>query len=188
MNGMKTGIYGIIFGLAVIVFGVFTPLLEAEARSAPIDANLIIDGSESLSAVKEEAAAWLSRGFIDQMLAEGDSITVWSAGSQAKVIFSGTIGGNYSKEDLKKSVLEIAASGETADFAGALKEAAQKRPGAPFSYTLLISASPDAVFSSGQSSLLRFSRVEEFPGWRALVVGLNLEEKVERAAAAFLGS
>jgi hypothetical protein len=180
-----------IFGLAVIVFGGFAPLLWAQARSAPIDVNLIIDGSESLSGVKEEVTAWLSRNFVDQMLAEGDNITVWSAGSAAKVIFSGKIAGNSSKEDLKKSIHDIAASGKTADFTGALKEAVIRRQGSPFSFTLLISASPEAltpVFSGGMASLARFSRVEEFSGWRALIVGLNIEEKVERAAAAFLGS
>jgi len=128
------------------------------------------------------------RNLVDQTLAEGDSITVWSAGSAAKVIHSGKIGGNSSKEDLKKSIREIAASGETADFTGALKEAALRRRGSPFSFTLLISASPDAVFQGGQASMMRFSRVEEFSGWRALVVGLNINEKVERAAAVFLGS
>jgi hypothetical protein len=185
---MKTGIYGMIFGLIVIVFAGFTPLLGAQTRSALIDVNLIIDGSESLSEVKEEVIVWLSRNFVDQMLAEGDNITVWSAGSAAKVVFSGKIGGNSSKEDLKKSIREITASGKTADFIGALKEAALRRQGSSFSYTLLISASPDAIFPTGQASLMRFSRVEEFSRWRALVVGLNIEEKVERAAAAFLGS
>jgi hypothetical protein len=185
---MKTGIYGMIFGLAVVVFTGFAPLLGAQARSIPVDINLIIDGSESLSEVKEEVAAWLSRNLIDLILAEGDNIIVWSAGSAAKVIYSGKIGGNSSKEDLKKSIREFAVSGETVDFTGALKEAALRRRGSSFSYTLLISASPDAVFPSGQASLMRFSRVEEFSGWRALVVGLNVEEKVERATAAFLGS
>jgi hypothetical protein len=184
---MKTGIYGMIFGLIVIVFGGFAPFLGAQARNAPIDVNLIIDSSESLLAVKEEVTAWVSRYFIDQMLAEGDNITVWSAGSAAKVIYSGKIGVNSAREDLKKSIFEMAASGKTADFTGALKEAALKRQGSPFSYTLLISASPDAVFSGGHASLMRFSRVEEFSGWRALVVGLNINEKVERAAAVFLG-
>jgi hypothetical protein len=138
--------------------------------------------------VKEEVISWINCNLIDLTLAEGDNITVWSAGSSAKIIFSGTVGGNSTKEDLKKSIREIATSGETADFTGALMEAALKRHGSPFSFTLLISASPDAVFPSGQAGLMRFSRVEEFPGWRALVVGLNLEEKVESAAAAFLGS
>jgi len=57
---MKTGIYGMIFRLAVIVFWCFAPFLSAQARSAPIDVNLIIDGSESLSLIKEEVTAWLS--------------------------------------------------------------------------------------------------------------------------------
>jgi hypothetical protein len=191
MNGMKTGIYGMIFGLIIVVFGGFASLLGAQTRGAPIDVNLIIDSSESLSAVKEEVTAWLSRNFVDQVLAEGDNITVWSVGSAAKIIFSGKINENSDREDLKKNIREIAASGKTADFTGALQEAALRRQSSPFSYTLLISVSTAAlepVLSGRQASLMRFSRVEEFSGWRALVVGLNLEEKVGKAAAAFLGS
>jgi hypothetical protein len=191
MKGMKTRIYRKIFWLTVIVFWGLAPLLIAQARSAPIDVNLIIDSSKSLSEVKEEVTAWVSRNFIEQVLAEGDNVTIWSAGTTAKVIFTGIICGNSNKEDIKKCIRDIATSGETADFTGALKEAALRRQGSPFTYTLLISASPAAlepVLSSGQASLIRFSRVEEFSGWRALVVGLDLEEKVERAAAVFLGS
>ncbi|MDR2952671.1 MAG: VWA domain-containing protein [Treponema sp.] len=179
------------FCFTLFVFESFLPLIGAQTRSTPIDVNLIIDSSESLPGVKEEITTWISNNFVDQILAEGDNFAVWSAGSKAKVIFSGTIKGNSAKEDVKKSIHEIASAGKTADFSSALKEAALRCQNSPFSYTLLISASPaslEQVLSGGHASLMRYSKVEEFSGWRALVVGLNLDEKVGRAAAAYIGS
>ena len=190
---MKTSIYGkIILGLILTALAGFSPLYGD--RSTPIDVNLIIDSSQALSGVKDEVIAWASRTLVEQILADGDRITVWSAGQAARVVFSGRIDGDSDREGVIKSIREISAAGDSADFSGALREASSgSAPAAPaaFSYTLLISASPAAltpVLSGSQANLIRFSRVEEFSGWRVLVVGLNLDAKVRRAAAAFLGS
>jgi len=172
--------------LPLLAFLAFFQLVPAHAQRAPIDVNLIIDGSASLAAVKNEVTAWVS-GRLDQILAEGDRVTVWSAGAQSKVIYSGKVEGAQGKDAVKKSVDGLAPSGSKPDFSGALREAAS-RQSSSYSYTLLISASPDAltsVLSSPQASLLRFSRVEEFSSWRALVVGLNIDAKVKKSAAAF---
>jgi hypothetical protein len=32
---------------------------------------------------------------------------------------------------------------------------------------------------------MRFSRIEEFRGWRAVVIALNIESRVRQAAAAY---
>jgi len=171
--------------LLLLILAVFclSPLY-AQAR-APIDVNIIIDGSSSLSGVKDEVTAWVI-GRLDQILVDGDRITVWSAGTSARVIYTGTVS-NTEKEAAKKSIRDIAPSGQTADFSGALRDAAGRR-GSSYSYTLLISASPAAlssVLSGPQANLLRFSRIEEFNSWRALVVGLNIDTKVKGAATAF---
>jgi hypothetical protein len=172
--------------LLFLVFAVFIRLTPAYAQRAPIDVNLIIDGSSSLTGVKNEVTTWVS-GRLDQILVEGDMVTVWSAGTQSKVIYSGKIEGAAGKEAVKKSIRDISPFGNTPDFSGALRDAAS-RQSSSYSYTLLISSSPAAlssVLSSPQASLLRFSRVEEFTDWRALVVGLNIDAKVKRSAAAF---
>jgi len=156
-----------------------------ESQRAPIDVNLIIDGSESLSAVKEEVSTWVFNR-LDQILVDGDRVTVWSAGSSASVIYSGRIEGN-SNEAVKRSIRELSPSGTNPDFYGALREASSRQTSS-FSYTLLISASPAAlssVISNPQGNLIRFSRIEEFTEWRALVVGLNLDSRVRAAASAF---
>jgi len=172
--------------LLFLVFAVFLSLTSVYAQRAPIDINLIIDSSSSLTSVKSEVTTWVS-GRLDQILAEGDRVTVWSAGTQSKVIYTGKTEGAPGKEAVKKSIRDIVPSGNNPDFSGALRDAAS-RQSSGYSYTLLISASPDAlssVLSTQQAGLLRFSRVEEFTNWRALVVGLNIDGKVKKSAAAF---
>jgi len=172
-----------------LIFTVFIclfPLYGAYAQRAPINVNLIIDGSSSFSAVKDEIASWLS-GRLDAILVDGDSVTVWSAEPSSRVIYSGRVNGAADRDALKNSIRQISGSGDAADFSGALREASS-RQSSSYSYTLLVSASSAAlsgVLSGPQANLLRFSRVEEFSAWRALVVGLNIDAKVKSAAAAF---
>jgi hypothetical protein len=167
--------------LIVPFFVFFFCITNVYAQRAPIDVNLIIDGSSSLTAVKDEITAWVSQR-LDQILADGDRVTVWNAATQSKIIYTGKIEGAPGKEAVKKSIRDISPSGSNPDFSGALRDAAS-RQSSSYSYTLLISASPG--LSSSQTNLLRFSRVEEFSSWRAFVVGLNLDSKVKRSAAAF---
>jgi len=172
--------------LLLHVFLIFFCLAPVYAQRAPIDVNIIIDGSSSLTGVKSEITAWVS-GRLDQILVEGDRVTVWNAGTQSKVIYSGKIEGAPGKDAVKKIISDLSPAGSTPDFSGALREAAS-RQSSSYSYTLLISASAAAltsVLSSPQANLLRFSRVEEFSTWRALVVGLNMDAKVKKSAAAF---
>ena len=174
--------------LILTVFIGFFPLYGAENQRNPINVNLIIDGSASFSAVKDEITSWLlSR--LDAVLADGDNVTIWSAGFPARVIYSGRISSAADKDAVKSSISQLSGSGGTADFSGALRDAAA-RQSSSFSYTLLISASGaslSAVLISPQANLLRYSRVEEFTTWRALTVGLNIDARVRRAAAAFFG-
>jgi hypothetical protein len=174
--------------LKIMLFFVFSVFinLPAHAQRDPIDVYLIIDGSASLASVKNEVNAWISVR-LDQILTDGDRVTVWSAGSQSKVIYTGKIDGTPGKDAVKKSINDLVPAGNKPDFSGALRDAAS-RQNTNYSYTLLISASPAALTSvllSPQANLLRFSRIEEFPDWRALVVGLNLDSKVKKSATAF---
>jgi len=156
-----------------------------DAQRAPIDVNLIIDGSNAYNDVRDEISAWLS-GRLDQILMDGDRVTIWSAGPTARVVYSGVVTGSSERDAVKRSIRELAVSGNTADFSGALNEAAG-RQSSGFSYTLLISASPHSI-TGNAANHLRHSRVEEFTNWRALVVGLNLDTRVRRAANSFMGS
>ncbi|MDR0464715.1 MAG: hypothetical protein LBG94_06335 [Treponema sp.] len=170
----------------IFSFLFFTVFSGLYAQRNPIDINLIIDSSQSLANVKDDIFNW-TFARLDQILVNGDKLTIWSAAERASVIYSGVINANE-KDTVKIRISEISPSGIYADFTGALTEAASARSGASYSYTLLISASPDALtntLSGSYANLLRFSRMEEFSAWRTLVVGLNIDAKVKSAAAAF---
>jgi hypothetical protein len=186
--GFKTSFKNVKIPLFLVfaVFTIFLSLTPVYAQRAPIDINLIIDGSFSLTAVKNDITTWVS-GRLDQILTEGDRVTIWNAGTQSKIIYTGKIEGAPGREAVKKSIRDIIPLGSNPDFSGALRDAAS-RQSSSYSYTLLISATPAAlssVLSTRQAGLLRFSRVEEFTNWRALVVGLNIDGKVKKSAAAF---
>jgi hypothetical protein len=175
--------------LVILIFGFHSPLNGADAERPPIDINLIIDGSSAFSGARDEIIPWVFER-LDQIMVNGDRVTVWNTEKIAKVIYSGIVNNLAEKETVKRSISELSASGDYADFSGALSEASRKQSSS-FSYTLLVSTSNEAltsVLTSPQAGLLRYSRVEEFPSWRVLVVGLNLETKVRRSAAAFFGS
>jgi hypothetical protein len=177
----------ILLGLALVLAGGRFPC-GAAPRNAPAAFNLIIDGSAALSNVLDEVAEWISGELVDRRLQEGDRITVWSAGNTAEVLYSGTLRGGDEKAALKKILQSFSAKGDKADFSGALREARERSSTQSITYTLLVSASASALSPTllgPQASLVRFSRVEEFRGWRALVVGLNIDSQVRRAVAAY---
>jgi len=169
--------------IALTVFFGYFPL---HAQRSPIDINLIIDGSASLTNVKNDVTSWVIAR-LDQILVDGDRVTVWNAGLTSKIVYAGTMSAASDRDAAKKSIRDFAPAGKTADFSGALRDAASRQK-APYSYTLVISASADALtstLSGSQANLLRFSRVEEFSDWRVLVVNLNNDAKVKNAASAF---
>ena len=171
--------------LIFLLAAIFCRVSPVYAQRDPIDINLIIDSSSELADIKDEVTSWIfSR--LDRILVTGDRVTVWSAGAQARVIYTGRMDSNTERESVKRSIREINPQGNTADLQGALTDAAS-RQSAPYSYTLLISVSSSSLsslISGPQGNLLRFSRVEEFNAWRAIVVGLNLNTRVSRAASA----
>ena len=168
--------------------GIF-PAFGQNTRSTHIDVNLIIDGSGAFSEIAEDATGWISQNLVDELLITGDRVTVWAAGEEAKIIHSGDIQSDADKESVKEALRGLSPEGDAADFSGALREAASRSSPSGISYTLLITSSAAALSKTllgPQANLMRISRVEEFRGWRALVIGLNLESKVRQAASAFM--
>ena len=186
---MKTDISGRIrCWLILALCAGFSPLALAETRSVNIEVNLIVDGSAALSNVLDEVTVWISGNLVDRQLQEGDRITIWNAGAKAELVYSAALAGDAEKEQIRQVLRTLSAKGGTADFTGALREAAARSSGGTISYTLLVSASPAALspaLSGPESGLMRFSRIEEFPGWRLVVVALNIDSRVRQAAAAY---
>ena len=174
--------------LLLALFAVFSPLYGAEARGAHIEINLIIDGSAALANVRGDVTDWVSGNLIDRCLQEGDRITVWNAGGKAEVVYSDTLKNASGKESLKKALAGISGAGNSPDFAGALQEAVSRSTAGNITFTLLVSASPAAlspILLGPNAGLMRFSRIEEFRGWRAVVIALNIDSRVRQAAASY---
>jgi hypothetical protein len=167
-------------------------LYAQDSRNIPIEVYLIMDGSSAIKNAGDGAVNWVCNYLVDGILRDGDRLTVWNAGERAQIVYSDTLSGAEGKENIKKILRSLSAGGNLADFSGALREAAQRTAARAssrsLSYTLLISGSSSALspalLGSG-ANLLRFSRVEEFPSWRALTVALDINSQVQRAAAAY---
>ena len=158
--------------------------LSGNVRSTQVDFNLIIDGSQAFSAVAADAVAWVSQTIFDEMLETGDRLTIWNAGETAEIIFSENIGDQSAKIRAREILLELPADAGTADFTGALQEAASKPPFSGITYTLLVSSTEafsNALTGPG-ANFMRISRIEEFSGWRAVIVGLNLDSRIRQIA------
>jgi hypothetical protein len=177
-------------GLALFFILSFPLMVNAQdSRNLPAAVNLIMDGSQALKDAGNEPLDWVCGYFVDTILGDDDVLTIWSAGGRAQIIFSGTVKDSGGKEGVKKALRSIQFQGSTADFTGALREAAQTgSSGRAITYTLLISgdSSLGPSLSGSGASLLKYSRVQEFTGWRALTIALNAESRIRQAAAAYM--
>jgi hypothetical protein len=189
------------FCVFLLVFLPFFPklLFGADERTTPVDMYLVLDGSSAIRNSKDRAAQWVCDSIVDGMLQNGDTLTIWVASEKVEKAFSGVIDGPGQKETVKNLIRSSGAGGAYADFAGALREAAsmqRSQGGAAIPYTLLITGSTTAMTPANSGGIrgaetlayLRYSRVEEFSGWRAMVAGLGLDQQIQQAAAAYMSS
>jgi hypothetical protein len=178
-----------ILGVLFLLF--FSPrfLAAEDRRTVPIDVYLIVDGSSAITNVKNDMISWLNGHVVDRLLREGDRLTIWRAAVRAEVIFSETLAA-AGKETVKERIRSINLQGASADFAGALKDAAARNAAGPerrMSYTLLVSGAAGAALDRNTVNLLRYSRVEDFSGWRVLTAALGIDAQVRKAAGDYLG-
>jgi hypothetical protein len=171
-----------------------------DVRSGPINLYLIIDTSSSLSSHYAEALSWIRSTVFESILQKDDMITIISAGSTTQILSDITFTGPESSQGLEKSLQSIRLQDTFANLAGAIREAKQrdltKSHINSLGVALLITGtdSKTAVYEKNNKELedlLRYSKVEDFPGWKLVVVGLNLEGKIKAATAeyqAFLNS
>jgi hypothetical protein len=171
------------FCAALYFFPVF--LFGADLRTLPADVYVILDVSPAMGDRREEAVQWLCGDLIDGRLLEGDTLTILAAGDKTELIFSDSLNAEK-KEAAKQALRRMPAGGGPADYPGALREAASRQTGKAgrMSYTLLVSGTTGPSAASG--GLVRYSRVDEFSGWRVLTVGLGIDQQVKAAAAAFM--
>jgi hypothetical protein len=151
---------------------------------------IIIDGSSAFTRRKDAALAWLCEYAADTLLQEGDAVTVWLAAGQAQQVFAETITGQDDKERLKRVFQALKPAGRTANYSAALQEAAALEAAADrehIPYTLLVVAGQTSFPVKPETAgLLRYSRTQNFTGWRAVVAALGIEGEVRQAAAALM--
>jgi len=183
------------FILILIILVGFTSFLRAEdKRVIPLDLYLIIDCSESINGVKNDALAWVSSKVVDRLLIAGDKVTVWSAGDSAQIIHNGEISASGGKQEITDLFKNLATNGKTADFSGALGDIASRvsQTGQDrLSYTVLVTSSAgrlESALTGNAQSLLRWSRSEKYSGWQVLVVAPDIAPKVSQAALSYMSS
>jgi len=180
--------------LIAFILAAVLPLLNAQdRRTIPLDMYLIIDGSSALEQSRSEIIAWVNEQVVNRILMDGDSITIWSAGDSARVIHSATVSGDAGIREIRERLQALEAGGRTADFAGALRDAASRTARADrsrLSHTMLIAASAEGLQPalSGGAQLLRWSRSEKSARWQVLVVSPNIGGRVQQATTAYMNS
>jgi len=181
------------FILIILVIFLF-PLNAEDKRTIPLDLYLIIDGSSSLESSKNDAVAWINEQVVDNILMEGDKITIWTAGDSPRLVYSETLAGPAGKKGIKDLLATMDTRGRAADFIGALRDAASRASQTArdrLAVTMLVTASAEvlepAITGSGQG-ILRWFRSEKYERWQVLIVGPDLGKKVQQAAAAYMSS
>jgi hypothetical protein len=177
--------------LAAAIFG---SAAAEDRRSEAIDAYLLIDRSAAMSQ-SGEAAEWICSAIVDGLLQAGDRVTLWAFSDRTERIAETTLSDDRSKEELKSAIRSVTVDGAEADFSMALRavaaaEATRSDRG-PLAYVLIASPLTHRPNGNGRAdaeaaSLLRFSRVVDHPGWKAVTLGLGIEHQAKAAAAAFI--
>lgn len=176
----------------ILLLGLLFPAVlgAGDKRKSPLELFLIIDGSSALKKVQAAVVRWLHEEVVDSILQEGDRLTIWLADETGQEIFSGALRGAGDKARIKRVLQSVPFEGGTANFAGPIRDAtARIQRSHAMVYTLLITGSTagrSPSLGGDAVGLLRFTRVEEFSGWRAMVIGLGLSARVQQAAAAYM--
>ena len=159
-----------------------------DKRSIPLDLVLIIDDSSFFAACKSTALDWINRELVEAVLADGDSLTIWAAGDDARVIYKDSV--KSQKEPIRNSLKTLQSTGKKAEFAKALAEASagSKTDRSRFNMIMLVSGSAAALSASmsGSADLFRWSRVDEYAGWQVLVAAPGIGNDVQKAVSAYM--
>jgi hypothetical protein len=181
--------------IILIVLVGFTAFLKADdKRVIPLDLYLVIDCSESLNNVKNDALAWVYSNVVDQLLIEGDKVTIWSAGDKAQIIYNGEISASGGKKEIGDLLQNLDTNGKFADFSGALRDLEPRVSGTGqnrLPYTVLVTSSAvrlEDALTGGSRTMLRWSRAEKYSGWQIIIAAPDIAPKVRQSAASYISS
>jgi hypothetical protein len=180
--------------LIMIVLVMFTSFLKADdKRVIPLDFYLVIDCSESINSVKNDALSWVYSNVVDRLLIEGDKVTIWSAGDSARIIHYGEISSSAGKREIRDLMQNLATNEKSADFSGALRDLEPRvsTDQSRLSYTVLVASSAgglESALTGSSKGLLQWFRTEKYEGWQILVVAPDIAPKVRQAALSYMSS
>ncbi len=178
-----------------LLFLLAIPLHGEDLRKGPINMYLIIDTSFAMEGHLPEALSWVNSVFLQGLNCPGDTITVWTAGATPAFVTQIIIQQPEDLKNLQTLIQSLSIQKENPDYVAALKLAVQaekdRKNQEPIAFALLLSGT--GVMLSGKNSssselaaLLRYSKVEDFDGWKAIVVGLGVEQRVEEATKSYM--
>lgn len=166
----------------------------ADERSKPIEVYVMFDNSISMTDNGQKAAMWLSEHIRDKILQTDDSLTIWSIADEPVLEYSAVVGGSESMEEIKTVLSSIESSGSTGNYAAAFRELKNKaKSNAQYAHSYIIlatglSGQNASLFSAEAAEVLKYSRSIDFAGWKLMIIGFGIEQKVKAAAAAYMNS
>ncbi|MDR1211180.1 MAG: hypothetical protein LBK40_02995 [Spirochaetaceae bacterium] len=178
------------FGKRILFLSVLfcaLPVFAADQRSRGLDVYVIFDDSTMDSANRAEAVSWLCLTFIDRILQNGDRLVLCSARERPEILFNRTISGEDQKTEAKNLVRNISGGRGTVNYAAALRDAARRNAEQRIAYTLLIGGAGMGVSQENDvAELLRYSKTDNFPGWKIITIGLGVDSRAGSAAASYM--
>lgn len=180
--------------LLLIVLGNAPTLYSADERNKPIDVFILVDRSSAMADAIGDAREWICSTVVDGMLIPGDRIHLWTFSETTERIYQGTVVTDDFRDTLKKTLRGIAGDSKVPDIAAALSsflaEASARADRNTIAYVLVAGSMTDRALKGlgdGKTEeLLRFSRVEARPGWKAVVVGIHMEDAVRELTKRYL--
>jgi len=193
---MRSITYIKLFWISIfILISINIPVFAEDLRKGPIDLYLLIDTSTSLASHYNEALSWIRSTIFQEILQKDDYVTLIGAGESVQILSETRFEGPESSQGLEKLLQSIRLQDKHADLAGAIRETkrrdASKSTTNTLGVALMITGTDErgSLFNGGQAKdleiLLKYSKVEDFPGWKLIVIGLNVDGKIKAAAAEY---
>ncbi|MDR1788428.1 MAG: hypothetical protein LBR16_08290 [Treponema sp.] len=164
------------------------PLGAEGGRGAALDLRVVLDCASLRGDARAEALAWFGRTWLDGILQEGDTLRFWAAGQKAALAYEG-VAGRGGAGPAKEALAGLAVSDGAPDLAGALRGAAKLPRDAALSVTLILCGSAESLskaFQGSDEALIRYAKVETFPRWRLVTVGVDIADRVKKAGRDFM--
>jgi hypothetical protein len=166
------------------------PLFGSDLRTRNVDLYIIFDDSTMTGPGRTEALRWLCETVIDRLLQAGDRLVICSAGEGPEILFNKSITGDDQKAEAKNLLQNTRSGGPNVNYAAALRAAARREPGRYIAYTLLVGGISMRAASAAQEAdiaeLLKYSKTEDFSGWKVITVGLGIDTRAGSAAASYM--